>query len=156
MIINLMKSSASAIWSWQFRIILVGDSTVGKSALLKRFTEGSFAETSDPTVRFKILGTTQREKSTMKIETLTKQTLIGFLRLKVQIRLTNFGTRKLNHILMFDKGTLLLLGWRRLFCSSDRNRLKHSRFYSMSTSNLGYGRSGTLPLNRPQLLQENF
>ena len=50
--INLIESSASAIWSWQFRIILVGDSTVGKSALLKRFTEGSFAETSDPTVRF--------------------------------------------------------------------------------------------------------
>ena len=46
-----LVSSASAIWSWQFRIILVGDSTVGKSALLKRFTEGSFAETSDPTVR---------------------------------------------------------------------------------------------------------
>ena len=45
-----LVSSASAIWSWQFRIILVGDSTVGKSALLKRFTEGSFAETSDPTV----------------------------------------------------------------------------------------------------------
>ena len=47
-----LVSSASAIWSWQFRIILVGDSTVGKSALLKRFTEGSFAETSDPTVSF--------------------------------------------------------------------------------------------------------
>ena len=30
-----LVSSASAIWSWQFRIILVGDSTVGKSALLK-------------------------------------------------------------------------------------------------------------------------
>ena len=50
-----LVSSASAIWSWQFRIILVGDSTVGKSALLKRFTEGSFAETSDPTVRLKML-----------------------------------------------------------------------------------------------------
>ena len=62
--INLIESSASAIWSWQFRIILVGDSTVGKSALLKRFTEGSFAETSDPTVRFKI-----QQKSTLKVET---------------------------------------------------------------------------------------
>lgn len=34
-----LVSSASAIWSWQFRIILVGDSTVGKSALLKVLPE---------------------------------------------------------------------------------------------------------------------
>merc|ERR1712071_493473 len=32
------------------RIILIGDSTVGKSSLLKYFTDGKFAEVSDPTV----------------------------------------------------------------------------------------------------------
>lgn len=36
--------------SYQFRIILIGDSTVGKSSLLRQFTEGSFIENSDPTV----------------------------------------------------------------------------------------------------------
>lgn len=35
---------------YQFRIILIGDSTVGKSSLLRRFTEGQFIENSDPTV----------------------------------------------------------------------------------------------------------
>ncbi|XP_032834364.1 ras-related protein Rab-39B [Petromyzon marinus] len=39
-----------AIWVYQFRLILVGDSTVGKSSLLKRFTEGKFVDISDPTV----------------------------------------------------------------------------------------------------------
>ncbi|XP_069751268.1 ras-related protein Rab-39B-like [Narcine bancroftii] len=37
-------------WQYQFRIILLGDSTVGKSSLLKRFTDGSFSEVQDPTV----------------------------------------------------------------------------------------------------------
>lgn len=35
---------------YQFRIILIGDSTVGKSSLLRQFTEGQFIENSDPTV----------------------------------------------------------------------------------------------------------
>lgn len=35
---------------YQFRIILIGDSTVGKSSLLRQFTEGQFFENSDPTV----------------------------------------------------------------------------------------------------------
>lgn len=39
-----------AIFSYQFRLILVGDSTVGKSSLLRAFTDGKFTETSDPTV----------------------------------------------------------------------------------------------------------
>ncbi|XP_048469000.1 ras-related protein Rab-39B-like [Rhincodon typus] len=38
------------IWQYQFRIILLGDSTVGKSSLLKRFTDGTFSELQDPTV----------------------------------------------------------------------------------------------------------
>ncbi|XP_031627799.1 ras-related protein Rab-39B [Contarinia nasturtii] len=38
------------IFDYQFRLILIGDSTVGKSSLLKYFTDGRFAELSDPTV----------------------------------------------------------------------------------------------------------
>ncbi|TRY77483.1 hypothetical protein TCAL_07406 [Tigriopus californicus] len=38
------------IFDYQFRLILIGDSTVGKSSLLRYFTDGSFAEVSDPTV----------------------------------------------------------------------------------------------------------
>lgn len=38
------------IWEYQFRLILVGDSTVGKSSLLRRFCDGKFDEVSDPTV----------------------------------------------------------------------------------------------------------
>jgi len=37
-------------FDYQFRVILIGDSTVGKSSLLKCFTDGTFAEVSDPTV----------------------------------------------------------------------------------------------------------
>uniref|UniRef100_A0A0K2T5Q9 Ras-related protein Rab-39B n=1 Tax=Lepeophtheirus salmonis TaxID=72036 RepID=A0A0K2T5Q9_LEPSM len=37
-------------FEYQFRLILIGDSTVGKSSLLKYFTDGSFGEVSDPTV----------------------------------------------------------------------------------------------------------
>lgn len=38
------------IFDYQFRIILIGDSTVGKSSLLKYFTDGKFSELCDPTV----------------------------------------------------------------------------------------------------------
>jgi len=38
------------IFDYQFRLILIGDSTVGKSSLLRCFTDGKFAEVSDPTV----------------------------------------------------------------------------------------------------------
>ncbi|GAB1604758.1 ras-related protein Rab-39B-like [Argonauta hians] len=38
------------IFEYQFRLILIGDSTVGKSSLLKYFTDGKFAEMCDPTV----------------------------------------------------------------------------------------------------------
>lgn len=38
------------IFDYQFRLILIGDSTVGKSSLLKYFTDGKFAEVCDPTV----------------------------------------------------------------------------------------------------------
>nr|ACO14891.1 Ras-related protein Rab-39B [Caligus clemensi] len=37
-------------FDYQFRLILIGDSTVGKSSLLRYFTDGSFGEVSDPTV----------------------------------------------------------------------------------------------------------
>lgn len=39
-----------AIWLYQFRLIVIGDSTVGKSCLIRRFTEGRFPPASDPTV----------------------------------------------------------------------------------------------------------
>ena len=35
---------------YQFRIILIGDSTVGKSSLLRQFVDGQFIQTPDPTV----------------------------------------------------------------------------------------------------------
>ncbi|KAH3726743.1 ras-related protein Rab-39B-like [Dreissena polymorpha] len=38
------------IFDYQFRLILIGDSTVGKSSLLKYFTDGKFDEVCDPTV----------------------------------------------------------------------------------------------------------
>ncbi|KAG8523384.1 Ras-related protein Rab-39A [Galemys pyrenaicus] len=42
------------IWIYQFRLIVIGDSTVGKSCLLQRFTQGRFpglrAPACDPTV----------------------------------------------------------------------------------------------------------
>ena len=37
-------------FEYQFRVILIGDSGVGKSSLLRCFTDGSFFEVSDPTV----------------------------------------------------------------------------------------------------------
>ncbi|XP_074074021.1 ras-related protein Rab-39B-like [Macrotis lagotis] len=39
-----------ALWQYQFRLILLGDSTVGKSSLLRRYTEGFFADCMDQTV----------------------------------------------------------------------------------------------------------
>lgn len=32
------------IFDYQFRVIIIGDSTVGKSSLLKYFTDGRFTE----------------------------------------------------------------------------------------------------------------
>ena len=45
-----MAVKFEGIWAYQFRIVLLGDSTVGKSALLRRFTDGCYIEISDPTV----------------------------------------------------------------------------------------------------------
>lgn len=39
-----------ALWQYQFRIIMLGDSTVGKSSLLKRYTEDTFLEAINQTV----------------------------------------------------------------------------------------------------------
>ncbi|KAL7646659.1 UNVERIFIED_CONTAM: hypothetical protein RMT77_001910 [Armadillidium vulgare] len=52
---NIEKNSFAAlmvepIFDYQFRLILIGDSTVGKSSLLKYFTDGKFFDISDPTV----------------------------------------------------------------------------------------------------------
>ncbi len=38
------------MYAYQFRLIVVGDSTVGKSSLLRAFCDGKFSEDSDPTV----------------------------------------------------------------------------------------------------------
>ncbi|XP_074540000.1 ras-related protein Rab-42b [Halichoeres trimaculatus] len=38
------------LWQYQFRIIMLGDSTVGKSSLLKRYTENLFLESINETV----------------------------------------------------------------------------------------------------------
>uniref|UniRef100_A0A3P9LEY1 Si:dkey-34d22.5 n=1 Tax=Oryzias latipes TaxID=8090 RepID=A0A3P9LEY1_ORYLA len=38
------------LWQYQFRIIMLGDSTVGKSSLLKRYTEDLFLESINQTV----------------------------------------------------------------------------------------------------------
>ncbi|KAK7108757.1 ras-related protein Rab-39B-like [Littorina saxatilis] len=38
------------IFEYQFRLILIGDSTVGKSSILRYFTDGKFEDACDPTV----------------------------------------------------------------------------------------------------------
>ncbi|NXK90883.1 RB39B protein, partial [Formicarius rufipectus] len=37
-------------WQYQFRVIMLGDSTVGKSSLLRRYTEGVFLDAANQTV----------------------------------------------------------------------------------------------------------
>lgn len=37
-------------WQYQFRVIMLGDSTVGKSSLLRRYTEGIFLDAVNQTV----------------------------------------------------------------------------------------------------------
>lgn len=46
------KSPASDMdrYLYQFRLIIIGESTVGKSCLLRRFTDSRFVEHNDPTV----------------------------------------------------------------------------------------------------------
>ncbi|XP_061530240.1 ras-related protein Rab-42b [Phycodurus eques] len=39
-----------SLWQYQFRVIMLGDSTVGKSSLLKRYTEDHFMEAINETV----------------------------------------------------------------------------------------------------------
>ena len=46
----LGNTMVDPIFDFQFRFILIGDSAVGKSSLLRKFTLGNFAELSDPTV----------------------------------------------------------------------------------------------------------
>lgn len=47
---NFIGDDFGPLFHYQYRLILIGDSTVGKSSLLKYFTEGKTAEISDPTV----------------------------------------------------------------------------------------------------------
>ncbi|XP_062996240.1 ras-related protein Rab-39B-like [Elgaria multicarinata webbii] len=42
--------AVDSLWHYQFRIIMLGDSTVGKSSLLKRYAEGVFLESINQTV----------------------------------------------------------------------------------------------------------
>ena len=46
------SSQRTPKYFYQFRFILIGDSTVGKSSLIRQFTEGSFVDSvpADPTV----------------------------------------------------------------------------------------------------------
>ncbi|NXU57080.1 RB39B protein, partial [Turnix velox] len=37
-------------WDYQFRVVMLGDSTVGKSSLLRRYTEGVFLDAANQTV----------------------------------------------------------------------------------------------------------
>lgn len=46
----MLPTTVEPIFDFQFRLILIGDSTVGKSSLLRYFTDGKFAELCDPTV----------------------------------------------------------------------------------------------------------
>lgn len=41
---GIIENMVEPIFDYQFRLILIGDSTVGKSSLLKYFTDGKFAE----------------------------------------------------------------------------------------------------------------
>lgn len=45
-----MEPDFYPLYHYQYRIIMIGDSTVGKSSLLRYFTEGRSAEIIDPTV----------------------------------------------------------------------------------------------------------
>lgn len=51
-LISIIPAAAMdlTLWQYQFRIIMLGDSTVGKSSLLKRFTEDLFLESINETV----------------------------------------------------------------------------------------------------------
>uniref|UniRef100_A0A6J0URH5 Ras-related protein Rab-39B n=1 Tax=Pogona vitticeps TaxID=103695 RepID=A0A6J0URH5_9SAUR len=42
--------AVDSLWHHQFRIVMLGDSTVGKSSLLKRYAEGVFLDSMDQTV----------------------------------------------------------------------------------------------------------
>jgi Ras-related protein Rab-39B len=53
---------------YQFRLILIGDSTVGKSTLLRVFTDGQFSETCDPTVGVDFFARTIEIKNGIRIK----------------------------------------------------------------------------------------
>lgn len=46
----MLDAVSASLFDYQFRVIVVGDSTVGKSSLVKYFSEGKFITICDPTV----------------------------------------------------------------------------------------------------------
>lgn len=56
------------IFDFQFRLILIGDSTVGKSSLLKHFTDGKFSEVCDPTVGVDFFARLMEVKSGVRVK----------------------------------------------------------------------------------------
>ena len=52
--LQLNNVMVDPIFDFQFRIILIGDSAVGKSSLLRKFTFGSFAEVSTTELKVRI------------------------------------------------------------------------------------------------------
>jgi small GTP-binding protein len=87
--------AASSTADYIFKIVLTGDSGVGKSNLLSRFTRNEFSLES---------------RSTIGVEFSTKELQIDGKTIKVQI----WDTGKINFIYFFKK-TNLFFSWSRTF-----------------------------------------
>lgn len=56
------------IFEYQFRLILIGDSTVGKSSILRYFTDGKFEDACDPTVGVDFYARLMEVKSGVRVK----------------------------------------------------------------------------------------
>jgi Ras-related protein Rab-39B len=56
------------MYAYQFRLIVIGDSTVGKSSLLRYFCDGKFCDDSDPTVGVDFYGRIIEIKPNVRIK----------------------------------------------------------------------------------------
>jgi Ras-related protein Rab-39B len=56
------------MYAYQFRMIVVGDSTVGKSSILRFYCDGKFYEESDPTVGVDFYGKIVEIKPNIRIK----------------------------------------------------------------------------------------